>query len=144
MTRVDLADLIPHRESARLLDRVEHWDETHIVCSVTIGSDHPYLLDGKVPAIVGMELMAQAVAAYVGMRRRASGAPPRIGYLVGARRLDLHVDGFRPADLLSVTATPTWLDGRAGSFECRVDGEGVRLCDATLSVYEASSEEMPP
>jgi predicted hotdog family 3-hydroxylacyl-ACP dehydratase len=142
MSFPEITEFVPHRGSALLLDRIERWDESRVVCTVTIRDDHPYLSEGKVPAVVGLELMAQAVAAYVGMIRKAEGASPRVGYLVGVRRADFHLDHHELSELLRVTATATWVNERAGTFECSIEGARGRVSDATLSVYETHTAEL--
>ena len=44
-----------------------------------------FVEDGQVPAWVGIEYMAQAIAAWAGCRARAAGKPPQLGFLLGSR-----------------------------------------------------------
>ena len=60
------------------------------------------------PAVIGLEYMAQCVAAYAGLTARQGGRPPRIGFLIGCRELRLDVEAFSVGDRLEVEARRVW------------------------------------
>ena len=81
-----IEDVLPHRGTMLLLDRVEAYAPTHVRCSYTPRADAWYAdADGAMPAWYGIELMAQTVAAHVGLTARQAGRPPRLGALLGSR-----------------------------------------------------------
>jgi predicted hotdog family 3-hydroxylacyl-ACP dehydratase len=132
-----VADVLPHRGSAILLTRIVEHAEDRTVCLVEIGSGPPHgAAGGLVPAWVGLEYMAQCIAAHAGLHARARGEAVKVGLLVGARRVDLLTDGFRPGQTVLVTATRVWGDTGLGAFACVVRDEvtQVRLVEGTLSV----------
>jgi predicted hotdog family 3-hydroxylacyl-ACP dehydratase len=55
--------VVPHTGTMVLLDQIEYWDETGLQASVTIRADAPFADVSGVPAWVGIELMAQTIAA---------------------------------------------------------------------------------
>jgi predicted hotdog family 3-hydroxylacyl-ACP dehydratase len=108
-----------------LLSRVLHHDESQTICSVEI-DERAFLCDanGDVGAWVGLEYMAQCIAAHAGLVGRASGEPPRIGLLLGSRRLIFHTRRFHSNETLLITAQQVW--GRGGalvSFDCSVQDD---------------------
>jgi predicted hotdog family 3-hydroxylacyl-ACP dehydratase len=137
----DIIELVAHRGRAVLLDRVVEASETWVRCSVRMRDDFPYMVDGRVPAVVGVELMAQAVAAFAGLSARRAGGRPKVGYLIGVRNLRLRTEAFPAGQELLVSATLTWNDQNLGSFDCSVTSDGAPLADASLTVYEAPPEE---
>jgi predicted hotdog family 3-hydroxylacyl-ACP dehydratase len=61
----------------------------------------------------------------------------KLGLLIGARRIDLHVEAFTVQQTLIVRGVHVWGEHELASFECAVlDGDADRvLAEGTLSVY---------
>jgi predicted hotdog family 3-hydroxylacyl-ACP dehydratase len=120
-------DLVPHARPMRLLARVLQHDASSTTCEVELG--HQSLFrgeDGRIPCWVGLEYMAQCVAAHAGLEARSQGVAPRVGFVMGSRRLRFHRP-FHPADgVLEVVARH--LRGRvelgALSFACEIHSPG--------------------
>lgn len=138
-----VAELLPHSGAMVLLDALVEADDRHVVCAVRIREDSTFCEGGRVPAVVAIEYMAQAIGAYAGMKARGRGEPPRIGYLLGTRELVLHVDAFLPGDELRVTATHEWGEDQLGVFQCTVTRGGQVAATAALNVYQGRPEEIP-
>src|SRR5262245_12506179 len=103
-----------------LLDRVLSYDGQLVVCDLLLGPTSPFAASGEVPAIVGIEYMAQTIAAGAGLTARAKGQPARMGFLLGCRSLTIAVDSFRVGDRLIIEALRTWGENDLGSFACKV------------------------
>lgn len=131
-------DVLPHRPPMVLLTRIVSHDRARTVCAVDITATTPFVgTRGYVDAWVGVEYMAQCVAAHAGLEARARGAEVRLGLLIGARRIDFNVDRFAVGHTVVVTATHVWGEREAASFECLLaDGAASRpLARGGLSVY---------
>jgi predicted hotdog family 3-hydroxylacyl-ACP dehydratase len=137
MSWPDLRELLPQQGRAVLLDRVTAWTADEITCAVHLRDDFPYMVEGQLPALVGIELMAQAVGAFSGISRRAEGGTPEKGYLVSVRGLTCRVESFRARMDLSVRAKLLFEARHSGSFVCAVAAEGRPLVEATLMVHDA-------
>ena len=128
---------VPHRGAMSLLDRVEHVDEHGVVAWVTVPAEGLFTTDGGVPAWVGIEYMAQAVAAWSGARSRTGGGSPRIGFLLGSRRYEAREPVFAAGAELRVSAVCELVgDNGLGMFDCRIEHAGRELATARLSVFE--------
>jgi predicted hotdog family 3-hydroxylacyl-ACP dehydratase len=138
-----LAKIVPHSGRMVLLDEVVAFDGRRVVCRVALRPDSTFMNEGRVRAIVALEYMAQAVAAFAGLRGRATGDPVRIGFLLGTREMKLEVDYFEAGDELVVEAVHVWGDEHLGSFECAVSRAGQAVVSATLNVYQGQGEEPP-
>lgn len=127
-----IEDLIRHRGPMLLIDRLVEVSDLHAVGEVRIGERASFYRPGHgVPAYVGLEYMAQTVAAYDGAHRVATG----IGFLLGTRRYAATRDYFRPGELLSIRADMAFSDNGMASFECRISIGGVDCVTTALSVY---------
>jgi predicted hotdog family 3-hydroxylacyl-ACP dehydratase len=88
ITKAEIAGLIPHAGAMCLLDKVLHWDATHISCVSRTHRDaaNPLQADGQLAALCGVEYAAQAMALHGGLSGMI-GSRPRAGYLVGLREV---------------------------------------------------------
>lgn len=133
------AELLPHTGRAVLLDEIIDDTGEHIVAGATITAAHPFFVDGHgVPAWVGIELMAQAIATHSGLLGQRTQRAPRRGMLLGTRRYRSHVPWFADGAHLDVHAAVTF--GQEGSSmaacACRIDSDGQTLAEATIIIVE--------
>jgi predicted hotdog family 3-hydroxylacyl-ACP dehydratase len=137
--------VLPHQGPAVLLSRVVAHDDERTVCVAAVDRAHLYRdEDGRVPSWVGIEIMAQCVAARGGLRSRAKGEAPRVGFLLGSRRLELSVP-FLPTDReLEVHAQHVWGDHKMVSFDCAIRDAraGDTLVAAKLNAYVPDDAEL--
>ena len=95
--------------------------------------------DGKtVPASLGIEYMAQTIAALGGMKRRLAGKPLDLGFLLGTRRYDCNVATFAVGSVLTVSVKRLVEDQGLGVFDCQIKAEGISV-SAKLNVYQPDS-----
>ena len=128
---------IPHRGAMRLVDRVLEVDDEHLVAEVDVPFDGLFVRDGKVPPWIGIEYMAQAVAAWAGHRKRGLGAEPRAGLLLGTRRYEANCDGFPSGALLRIEVRTELIAANGlGQFDCRIVLDGSELATARISVLD--------
>jgi predicted hotdog family 3-hydroxylacyl-ACP dehydratase len=124
-----------------LLDEVRAWTVDDVACEATIGAAHPYARNGRVPAVLALELMAQATAAYLGLLGRELGQPMQGGLLAGASELDLSIDAFELGDVLEVRSTRVWGHGIHWRFDCEVWRDGARVAAGTLNVIRGHAHD---
>lgn len=92
-TRAALCALLPHTGRMCLLDRVLRFDDTEIECETRSHRerDNPLRLDDTLPAVCGVEYVAQAMGIH-GRIAADDTSKPRAGYLASLRDLALHVE----------------------------------------------------
>jgi predicted hotdog family 3-hydroxylacyl-ACP dehydratase len=104
-----------------LLDRIEAHDDAATRCrALPKASELFRRADGSVPTWVGIEYMAQCVAAHGGLLARARGEAPRPGLFVGSRRLVFRCQAFAPDVPLLVSARHAAGRGDNLAFDCAV------------------------
>jgi predicted hotdog family 3-hydroxylacyl-ACP dehydratase len=111
--------------------------ETRVRARVVVKAGGPFFVPGRgLPAYVGFEMMAQAVSAYDGWRRRLLGEKPAIGFLLGCRKYSVEAEWFGAGDSLEIEATSLLHEGEMRSFECRILGVGGKaIASGVLNVY---------
>lgn len=121
MTWPAVASVLPQKPPMVLLDEIVAHDATSTTCRVRIRRGAPFADErGDVPSYVALEYMAQTAAAHSGLASRAQGTPIRLGFLLGSRRIELHVERFLAGQELDIVARQVWSDGELGSFACTV------------------------
>jgi predicted hotdog family 3-hydroxylacyl-ACP dehydratase len=137
-----IVELVPHRPPMLLLDRVLAYDGECVICEAVLQPDSPFADKGQVPAVVGIEYMAQTIAAGAGLSARDKGAPSaRMGFLLGCRSLTMAVDSFLVGDRLTIEARRSWGENELGSFACKVHRGGEVLVEGALTVYQGPLPE---
>ncbi len=129
--------LVPHRGTLSLLDRVVFHDRDCLHAEVRVPMDSPFGDSEGVPAWLGIEYMAQAIAAWAGMRARQRGAEPSIGFLLGSRRYGCSTPLFAAGHVLRIEVRCELLgENGLGMFACRIVDGDEEVATANVSVYE--------
>jgi predicted hotdog family 3-hydroxylacyl-ACP dehydratase len=136
MTVRPIADVLPHANDMILLDRIETCDAESIVCVRKVEPGALFVdEDGQLPAWVGIELMAQAIAAWSGCHALDAGQPIRLGFLLGSRLYSCNADAFKVGSELRIKAVRSFHDEDGmGAFACTIDADGVHA-QARLTVF---------
>lgn len=134
--------LLPHRGNMLLLEAIIAADDESATCRARPDAGAWYADDsnniGVMPAWIGIELMAQAIAAHVALAARRAGKPPRPGVLLGTRAYKTCVSHFPAGAELRVSARLSYRDESGlGAYDCALaDAAGVELATAAITVFE--------
>ena len=139
----DIAPYVPHRYGMCLLDTLLEVGDEHLHAEVTPRRDNLFAHTEGIPGWVGLEWLAQAVAAWAGVQAIAKGGTPRIGFLLGTRRYQCQTQHFAFDQLIRIEVE---LDFRAdnglGAFRGRLlDKHNQQLGSATINVFQPQSQE---
>lgn len=129
------AEVVPHSSRMLLIDTVLAADENSLTAEARVRADNPFARDGVVGAWIGVEYMAQAIAAFEGCRARERGAGPKVGFLIGSRHYACSAPGFTVGSLMRVRVVRTFEEGGLGLFDGTLTADGV-TADASISVYQ--------
>lgn len=134
---VDIESVVPHRGRMLMVDQLLASEPDSVVVSAEVRADNLFADAKGVPTWVGIEYMAQAIAAWAGCRALARKEPAKIGFLLGTRRYDSNCQHFPLGMTLRIEATRELFgENGLGMFSCRIlAGESV-LASAHVSVYE--------
>lgn len=135
MIDINIADLVPHAEQMVLLDKVLACDQQKMIAETTVRDDGLFGDGQTVPAWLGIEYMAQTVAAHGGMMRHLAGKPINIGFLLGTRRYTSNISYFKVGNLLTITVERLIEDQGLSAFSCKIIGDKVDI-SAKLNIYQ--------
>lgn len=137
-----MANLIPHKRSMIWLDRIVDCHAESLTAIAKVDANNPLCLDGEtLPAWVGIEWMAQAVAAFAGIHRLNEGKPILLGFLVGTRSYRSFCSAYTLQDLAVVNLTRSYMEGDLAAFHCTVRVAEVLKAEATITVFQPEDYE---
>jgi predicted hotdog family 3-hydroxylacyl-ACP dehydratase len=144
--QLNVEDLVPHSSSMSLLDRLIESDGRHAVSEVTIRPDSMFFEAEKgIPIWIGIEYMAQTIAAMSGYDSKLKGKPVKIGLLVGCRKSICHVPFFTEGKTIRTAVEYVWEAEGMGVFDCTIssrDGENEEiLMEASINVFQPDNIE---
>ena len=137
--------VLPQKSPMVLLDRVLAYSEPErsLTAEVVI-TEKSMFFDpeaGHVPVWVGLEYMAQTIAAYSNLSKGISGGAVQIGLLLGTRKFQGHTFGFGLKQSLQIKVKQLYYDGNLGAFECSIKAQEKLLAEAQVNVYQPDSVE---
>ena len=89
------------------------------------------------PAWIGIELMAQAIAAHVGLLAMQAGGVARPGVLLGTSGYTAHRTAFEAGAVLQITARELLRsDEGHGAYECMIHIDDSCCAQAVIKVYQ--------
>jgi predicted hotdog family 3-hydroxylacyl-ACP dehydratase len=137
-----IAELLPHAGDMILLDEVLRYGEEDVQTRLSVRPGGLFnQADGSLPAWVGIELMAQSIAAYAGCHARQAGQPVALGFLLGTRNFQCNVERFPAGVELRISALRSLQDDNGmGVFECHLDGPNIHA-EARLNVFRPPQAE---
>jgi len=134
---LDIRRFLPHSGVMVLLDRLLEVGPEDLWAEVTIRPDSMFCDAHGVPGWVGVEYMAQAIAAYAGYAAQLCNDAVKIGFLLGTRRYEANCPSFAIGSQLKVHVHRILqADNGIGSFECHIHSAGQQLASATVTVFQ--------
>ena len=130
--------ILPHRGTMLLLDGVRAFSTEALTAQASVHGDAWYADDnGAMPAWIGIELMAQGVAAHVALLAMRAGGRARPGVLLGTRSYAAHQSAFARDAQLTVRVQEVLRSEEGHSaYECTIDHDGARCADAVIKVFQ--------
>ena len=130
-------ELVPHRGDMSWLSRIVHMDANTAVAEADIRVGMFFLREYRLDVWIGVEFMAQTVAAWAGHRSHREGRSVVIGMLVGSRQYQAHCQYFSVGQTLRIESQLELLaENGLGIFECKISVDGILAASARLSVFE--------
>ena len=132
---------VPHASPMLLLDRIEAYGDAWLQAWARLQPGNLFVENNAIPAWVGIEYMAQTIAAWAGCVALDRGEPIRIGFLVGSRKYKVSCAEFPIGSQMLITIREVLMgENGLGAFECLIEGTdpdgGQFNASATLNVYQ--------
>ena len=136
--KINIETLVPHKGIMCFLDKVSAYGEDWVRTESLITKHHLFITEHGLPAWVGIEYMAQSVAALAGIRDLEKGEPVKVGFLLGTRKYTVNTSHFPIGGLIRVKAEEIiWGDNGLGAFNCELEVDNY-YAQASLNVFQPS------
>jgi predicted hotdog family 3-hydroxylacyl-ACP dehydratase len=136
-----IGELVPHGPEMTLIERLAEYSPQRSVATVTITAQSRFAEAGGVPAWVGIEYMAQTIAAHAGYEARLRGEPPAIGFLLGTRAYSSEIGAFPLGSKLTISVEPVVTDTKLAAFQCSIATDRV-VATAVVNTYQPTRDEL--
>ena len=137
-----IEQILPHRFGMLLVERLLSWDEKQATVSALPSASAWYAEPAGMPSRIGVELMAQAIGAHVGVVAWSRGEPPKRGVLLGTRSYRSTLAHFRAGVPLAVRATMEFYDqSGVGAYDCAIELDGAPAATARIMAFEPADFE---
>jgi len=134
----EVEQVLPHSGVMRFLDRLLAADEMTLAAEYRVCPDAWYSnQNAAMPAWIGIELMAQAVAAHVALEALRNGGQARLGVLLGTRSYLAHQAEFAGDSVLRIEAREVFrTEGGHRAYECEILDQTQCLAQAVIKVFQ--------
>ena len=138
---IPIGELLPHGPEMTVIDRLVEYNPQRSIATVVVTEQSPFFVSSGVPAWVGIEYMAQTIAAHAGFEARLRGDPPVIGFLLGTRAYESEVGEFALGSTLTITVEPVVTEARLAAFQCSIATDRV-VAKAVVNTYQPEGHEL--
>ena len=136
--QIPVEQLLPHAGDMVLLDRILDYGEDFAVSQVKVSPDSRFYestLNG-IHSSIGLEWMAQTIAAVAGIHALQDGKPVQVGFLLGSRRYAPSKPVFENQSEYVVRAKQLYHeDNGLGAFECTISEGDQLIAESKLNVF---------
>lgn len=123
-TNHHMDELVRHRGGMSLLDQVVDSGETWLKACSTLTEDNLFVTEGWMPSWIGIEYMAQSIAAFAGIRAKDESQSVKIGFLVGTRKYEAERPAFPVGSVLTAVVSEVVVgENGLGVFDCELTCE---------------------
>ncbi len=136
---IDVESFLPHQRPMVLIDKIIDSQADQLTAQVTITPQSPYFDEQRqgVPNYVGIEYMAQTIAALAGVEAKRQQAPIKVGFLLGSRKLVFQTPTFKLNQSYQITVLRLYQEESGlAVFDCKIELENQIVASANVNVYQ--------
>lgn len=132
-----LETLLPHAGAMRLLERVVDHAPERTVCEARGARAQLFRgPDGRIPAWIAVEWMAQCAGVHGALALQARGEPLGLGFLTGVPRIEFLASHVPDDETVLVEVKPGGRSGGLLAFTCRATlSQGRSLAEGQLRIF---------
>ncbi|WP_114325579.1 3-hydroxylacyl-ACP dehydratase [Candidatus Colwellia aromaticivorans] len=138
MNKYPINELISHREPMILIGGLDDFNNESATCWLDIDEHSAFYQTDKsgVPAYIGIEYMAQSIAAFAGAKALEQGKPVQIGFLLGSRKYQQTQNYFKNGSHLKVKIVELHKESSGlGVYSCEILNQECMIASAQVNVF---------
>ncbi|WP_448549452.1 ApeP family dehydratase [Thalassotalea fusca] len=139
MHNYSLEQLISHREPMVLISGLQAYDSEQAHGWVDISADSPFYNQelGGVPSYIGIEYMAQTIAAFAGANALDNNQEVKIGFLLGSRKFQTEQSVFCQGTRLDIFVEQLYQEPSGLSvFDCKITHNNKIIAQAKVNTFQ--------
>lgn len=144
MTNYSIEQVLPHDHPMILIDELLHYDGDSATCAVTIKPESPLYnpeLNG-VPSYVGIEYMAQTIAAFANANKLDEGEKVSIGFLVSSRKYTTQLKLYPNGEKFVIRVEKVLMGENGLSvFDCEIRQHDDVVVTAKINIFQPNDPE---
>ncbi len=138
MNKYPINTLISHREPMILIGGLDDFNDESATCWLDIDEHSAFYQTDKsgVPAYIGIEYMAQSIAAFAGAKALEQGKAVQIGFLLGSRKYQQRQNYFDKGSHLKVKIVELHKEPSGlGVYSCEILNQEDIIATAQVNVF---------
>ncbi len=143
-TKIDVENLLPHSGDMVLIDKILEYGDGYGVAHVKVRSNSKFYeqdLNG-IHSSIGLEWMAQTIAAIAGITALQNNRPVQIGFLLGSRKYEPTTSVFKLDQEYTIRIKQLFYEANGlGAFECSIYQENELIAESKLNVFAPDNAE---
>ncbi|WP_144212099.1 ApeP family dehydratase [Shewanella donghaensis] len=135
----EVSHFVPHRAPMILIDRLLTHDIDKLITEVTISESSAYFSEplNGVPNYVGIEYMAQSIAALAGVEAHLKSDKVRVGFLLGTRKLVMHQSCYKLGQTYQIHVARLYQEESGlAVFDCQIFAGNDIIALANVNVFQ--------
>ncbi len=139
-----IEDLIAHRDPMILISRLVSHDESTAFCEVDISDSSLFYQQSNngVATYVGIEYMAQSIAAFAGAKALENGDAVNIGFLLGSRKYQTFYPVFQNNTTYQIYVEQLFQeDSGLSVFDCKISLGDELIAQAKINAFQPDNPE---
>ncbi|MCL1050031.1 hotdog family protein [Shewanella abyssi] len=135
----NVEQFIPHRQPMVLISNLLEYETDNLLTQTKISVTSPYFDDKLqgVPNYVGIEYMAQSIAALAGVEAHLREDIIRVGFLLGTRKLKMHIPHFKAGETYQTKVTRLYQEESGlAVFDCKIMHHQRVVAEANVNVFQ--------
>lgn len=139
LSQLSVAEVVPHRAPMILIDELVAHETDSLITQTNITTDSPYFDEtlNAVPNYVGIEYMAQSVAALAGVEAKKRGDIIRVGFLLGSRKLKMHIPNYQLGESYRTHVSRLYQEESGlAVFDCQIFHHDTLVAEANVNVFQ--------
>ncbi len=143
-TKIDVESLLPHSGDMVLLDKILEYGDDYAVSQVTVRMNSIFYDEdiNGIHSTIGLEWMAQTIAAVAGIAALQNNKPVQIGFLLGSRKYEPSTSIFKLDEEFEIHVKQLYREENGlGAFECSIRQADVLIVESKLNVFAPDNAE---
>ena len=142
--KIDVEQLLPHSGDMVLIDEMLDYGDDFGVSRVKVDAASKFY-EGDINGIhaaIGLEWMAQTIAAIAGIEALKNGRPVQVGFLLGTRKYEPTKNVFKLDEEFIIHVKKLYREENGlGAFQCTIHEDDQLIADAKLNVFAPDNVE---